>query len=240
MKNGGIMKKKIILFLLIFLVSVYVFADDVLKKADAYRNYSDDGFSFVYTLMEDKDETIMETYVKQGEKNCVLVVYRSPKKLAKRRIFVNDTTFWMYDSKMNSPIRISAQQMLSGQAGAGDISNIIFSKIYEIIDIEEGDFFINLELSIKQESSGNYPKVILTLEKESYKPLKALFYSATDVLLKTVNYTEYKVVEGKELLIGFEIINELNNKKSVIRLSDFDVLKLSDNYFSKEGMKLVK
>lgn len=242
--------KKLVFIFVIFFLSLFIFAEDerlysdansnvqILEKIDKYRNFSDDGFSFKYYIDADAE---MDVYVKSGDEKSVVIQYKAPKKYLRRRIFVDGSSFWMLDSNMASSIKISASQMMSGDASSGDITNLTFSKLYDLINIEESeDKGLKLFLDIKDSKSGNYPHIILYVDKDIYKPKMAELYSRTNTLLKTVRYTGFESIDGKEMLTAFEITNEMTKSKTNIRLTNYSEKTLNNRFFSKEGLRLLK
>ncbi|MGP1458745.1 MAG: outer membrane lipoprotein-sorting protein [Treponema sp.] len=234
--------KKIIAVFAFCLAGAEIFAENstILERIDAYRSFSANGFSFDYAVKEKDDESTMTVYVKSGDESSVITVYKKPAKLSGRRIFVENSLFWLFDSNMRAPIRISAQQMLSGQASAGDITNITFSKLYNIVSQTEQDGFTVLELEAKLKRNGNYQKIVLKTQGENYKPVSADLYASTGVKLKTINYDSYSISGGKEMLTSFSIANSLNNSVTKIEMSNFSEKTLPDRYFSREGIKNLK
>lgn len=214
--------------------------DTFLIEADAYRLFSKDGFSFEYTLIESGDLFTMNVYLHGTDKKKILSAYTSPTKLAGRKIFMDGNAFWLLDKRMKDPIRISAREMLFGQASAGDITRISFSDSYTVVKKEQSHGKIILNLEVLKGTDASYPFVSLEIHEHDYRPLKAEFFASSGILMKTIYYEHYETIQGKLLLVRFRMVNELNKEESSIELSNFKKETLHNRYFSREGMKALQ
>lgn len=226
-----------------FLVSPSLEAQDwdaLLKKSETYRTLTEEGFSFDYGLKEgdSTQAAAMRVFLKPGDPLTVAVKYLAPARYENRRILVGPGGFWLMDKGMNSPLRISPQQMLFGQAAAGDITRVSFSLQYTIVSGEEKADLITLTLEKKAEAEVPFPKVLLSLEKGSARPRIAEFYSLSGQLSKSIRYEKYDRMpehQGRELLTGFRIINELNKQETLVQLGRYAPVKLSEASFTRAG-----
>lgn len=236
------MKKKIFISILIIMQACFIFAQEnnILEKIDSYRLYSNEGFSFDYEIIEAKDTYKMKVFVKSGDADSILTIYREPVDLSGRKILVLDNSFWLQDNRMKSAVKISAQQMLVGQASAGDITNIVFSKLYNIIQSEVKDNIKILNLESKSKKGGNYQKIVLYIEEKTSVPLKAFLYSKNGLHIKTIEYSPLEIINGKPMITSFKIINELNTQVSNIQIKNFSKETLPDRYYTREGMQNLK
>lgn len=212
-------------------------AKEVLDEVDALRVYSEDGFAFDMIVTDNEDKvSFMRIYVNKYDES--ICAYQNGDK--GKYILLKDKSFWFYDKGMNSPIRISERQLLVGQASSGDITRIVFSELYDIMDFaEEGNEYI-LDLQAKKNGGATYDTVKLYVDKETSKPNKAECFSKTGIILKTIYYKEFKVIDGKDMLIGFEIVNELTKEASYVTLSTFKEEKLPASYYNKNYMRFLR
>ena len=214
--------------------------EEVLKQSERYREFSKEGFSFDYQLKEEgKSPQLLRVYIKPNDPGIVLVKFLSPANLAKRRILTTSDGIWMYDTGMRTPIRISDSQLLFGQASTGDISRIVFNLYYYPVSGSVEDSQIKLTLSKREGQKVSYPKVILYLDKETYKPLKAEFFSSSGVKMKTVVYEEYGEFDGKVLLKKFRVKNEISGDETTIELSNYSANRLPLSMFSKSALERI-
>ncbi|MCX7656075.1 outer membrane lipoprotein-sorting protein [Treponema sp. J25] len=211
-----------------------------LKEADRYRLFSEKGFSFEYRLTDKGETSTMMVYLKNTDRSVVLCVYTAPPELVGRKIFMDGNSFWLLDKRMQDPIRISARQMLFGQASAGDITRILFSDSYKVLEGKKDGPVIILELAAQPGKEISYPRVRLELNDADSRPVKAELYAATGTLMRTIYYEKYKTINNKILLTQFRVVNELNKEESIIELDKFEEKTLENRYFSREGMKALK
>jgi len=181
----------------------------------------------------------LRVYVKPNDPSTVVVKFLSPASLAKRRILTTHDGIWMYDTGMKSPIRISDSQLLFGQASTGDISRIVFNLYYYPVSGVVEDSWIKLTLSKKEGQKVSYPKVVLYLDKETYKPLRAEFFSSSGVKMKSVVYEEYGEFNSKILLKKFKVKNEISGNETTIELSNYSTKTLPVGMFSKSALERI-
>lgn len=209
----------------------------LLRQADSYRLFRAGGFSFDYVLNDGGTRTVMKIYLKRDDPHVVIGRYIEPPRLSGRKILVADNSFWLLDRYMRDPIRISARQLLFGQAAAGDITRLTYSGSYTVAS---GAFQGNeavLDLAAIPGAGATYPRVTLTLEKSTSRPLAAKLYGASGTLLKTLSYDSYASVGGKQILTGFKITNMLTGSTSTIILENYSDQTLPARYFSREGIR---
>ena len=212
-------------------------ADMIIEKVDSFRIYSEDGFAFDMNVIDNEDESsLLRIYVNEYDES--LCAYQGEDRGT--YILLKDNSFWFYDSDMNSPIRLSERQLLVGQASSGDITRIVFAELYDITNSEETENEYILYLTAKSNEGATYDSIKLYVNKENLKPIKAECFSRTDIMLKTIYYKEFDKIDGRDLLTGFEIVNELSKESSYVNLSNFNEEKLPSNYFNKNYMRYLR
>jgi outer membrane lipoprotein-sorting protein len=231
----------IIVFFCLGIISTnFLFALDAVKlldDIDALRVYSTDGFAFDMSVTDDEGAlSVMRIYVNKYDES--ICAYKNDAK--GRYILLKDKSFWFYDKGMNSPIRISERQLLVGQASSGDITRIVFSELYDISGSSDEEEIYTLDLQAKKNAGATYDKIKLYINKKDIKPVKAECSSKTGIVLKTIYYNDFKKIDGKELLVGFKIVNELTKESSNVELADFKAEKLPANHFNKNYMRFLR
>jgi len=216
--------------------------DKVLEKVDSYRNFSDNGFSFDFVVSEvqgnDTLKSTMRVYVKGTLK--ALCKYIKPEGMKGKFVLMDRDSFWFFQLGMNAPTRISPRQMLMGQASSGDITRIIFSRIYSIESFSKTGRQYVLKLRAIPGRGATYEKMVLYVKKSNYQPVLARCYSRTGILLKTIYYTKFDIVQGRKLLTGFNIVNEMNHETSRIKLENFSTKTLPSRQFNKDTMRFLR
>jgi hypothetical protein len=178
-------------------------------------------------LSKGNDRTVIRTLVPAMDKGQVLLM--------------RDRDLWIFMPSVSQPIRLSAAQRLTGQVANGDLARANFSGDYNptIIrnEIIENENFSVLELKAVDRSV-TYDKVILWVNKNNDRPLKAEFYALSGRLLKTCRYQNYKEAAG-----GFRptrLVMEdavVEGAKSLLDYSDLRIKDLPDRMFAKDYMK---
>lgn len=210
----------------------------ILKKADSFREYSPNGFSFDFELTDDEGErSIMKIFLHATDRDMSIARYKEPKKYSRRVVLALKNTFYIYDEGMRSPIRVTPREMLFGQAAAGDIARIGFDGMYSLEATEASGENSVLRLKAIKGKGATYDLVELTIRSEDNRPVRALCKGASGKLMKTIEYERYDLVDGKTLLTGFSIIDEGSKKTSRILLSNFRGETLPDSSFSVNALQ---
>lgn len=197
----------------------------IIQKSDKVRNA---GRSFYqqcsiteYVDAKKTDAMLVSIYSKIEENSGqyrTLVRIQKPKKDKNKLIMRNGNILWFYDPNSKASMQISPQQRLLGQSSNGDVMASNFALDYEVElketqrikggDKKEHDCY-RLELkAINNDVS--YPLVEYWVEKETFYPIEAKFYTKSKKLLKDVYFRKYKevlgVVRPTEVLIfnGFD------------------------------------
>lgn len=226
------------LFCLLPVISSEV--EDILRHIDDLREFNKNGFVFDFIIEDLNDvnteKSVMRVFV--NNKSESIAMYTGSDK--GKYILLKDKSFWFFDNGMNSPIRISPRQLLLGQASTGDITRIIFTDLYTVDKMEKSDNEYIIHLTAIKGKGATYEKMILFVDKKSLIPIKAETYSKTMVLLKTIRYLEFKEIDGKTMLVKFEILNNNTNEKSLVRLDNFSIDTLPSHYYNKNFMRFLK
>lgn len=151
---------------------------------------------------------------------------------------------WYYTPKARRPIRISRQQRLIGQVSNGDVVAADFHYSYESNLISEETIsnkaYYKLRLS-RRWPFVTYPKILYWVEKETYHPFKAEFFSSSDRLLKRAYYKDYRMALGS-LRPGEIVIEEGLQKNNYTRMLYFDAQfkDVPDSYYQPSYLIRIK
>lgn len=211
---------------------------EVLERVDAYRGFSSKGYAFNFRTVEDGETTVLKVYTKGSEK--AVIKYIEPKDLRDQFILQTGRSYWLIESGMSAPIRLSPRTMLFGTASSGDITSTVFSEQYKVKSIEsvEQDRLIKLQAISKK--GATYENIELLVRGDNYRPISAKCFSRAGIQLKTVFYTEYNEIDGKQLLTHLEIRDDVNNKSSLIDMYGFEEIDLPARHYSRNYMKNLK
>ena len=190
----------------------------------------EDKIAIYEILMKGQDKTIIKTLAPEADKGTSLLMLRYD--------------LWVFMQTISKPLRISLQQRLFGEAANGDIARANFSGDYtpelmDIVTIKEKLFYL-LELTAINENV-TYHRVRLWIMKDTYYPLKGEFYAVSGKLLKTCQYTNYKMILDKMRPSRLVLDNPLiAGQRTVI---DYDNMSLDDfpeKMFTQDYMKKLK
>lgn len=181
-------------------------AHEIIIRSDRVRSPRQ-SFHYLLRLMEYKEgdmvrEQLMAVNVRfvlptpdvPGDAKA-LVRFLEPRELRYDKMLAVYDQLWYYTPKARNPVRISRQQRLIGQVSNGDIVAADFHYSYQSIllgedVVEEKQCYI-LEL-VRRWDFVTYPKIIYWVEKETYYPVRAEFYSSTGRLMKRSVYKDFR------------------------------------------------
>ncbi len=145
---------------------------------------------------------------------------------------------WFYTPELRRPIPVSRQQRLVGQISNGDVIVTNFDYAYDSTLLGEeacGPHLCYKLALVRKTEEVTYPKITYYVEKESYRPWKAAYYSLDDKLLKEVLYQNYQMTLGKVRPMRI-IVREARHGKghSVMEYSNVRFESLPESHFSRE------
>lgn len=187
-------------------------AQKILAASDAIRN-PDQSFSLTTTLIEyrngkETDTTVLQVYSKvtpdSGQFRS-LIRFISPPRDRNKIMLKDGNELWFYDPSSEASIRISPQQRLMGQAANGDVVTVNFAEDYRATldgeeDIRDGEGHKRhcYKIALAASAQGvTYDHIVMWIDTQNNRPVKAKFYAASGRLLKTAYYRHYKKELGK-------------------------------------------
>jgi outer membrane lipoprotein-sorting protein len=214
-------------------------AQELLKGADHHRGLQSSFSANVRALVQDGDDKSESIYsVKVQDNDNSLVEQISPERSQGRKLLMKGLDMWLFTPQVKKPVRISLQQRLTGEIANGDISRTNYAQDYDATIASE-DAALKakvLDLTAKDKRV-TYHKIKYWVEKGSMRPLKAEFYALSGKLMKTATFSEFKKVEGQDIMTKVLIQDALVEKKrSILIYSKQKLEKFSDSLFNKEQM----
>ena len=220
-------------------------AETLLQNMDFLIAAPKDKEANVLMIIKDKNGTIKEreASLKQKGKYKKLYRYTKPEKQAGiATLSLPNNVIWLYMPAFGKAIRISllskSQAFNGTDFSQEDMSGIPYSERYNPVLIsEKNDPNYQLLLSPKSKKS-KYSKIILTMDKTNYYPIKMDYYEKGDKLIKIANYN-YQKQGAYWFAKEVEMTTVLKKHVTTIVLSDvkFDQ-GLSDAIFTIENLKL--
>jgi len=198
----------------------------------------------VLMLITDKSgkEKKREASLKQKGKFKKLYRYTKPEKQAGiATLSLPDDVIWLYMPAFGKAIRISllskSQAFTGTDFSQEDMSGTSYSERYNpiLINANEPDFY-TLELTPKSKKT-KYSKIILTIDKTNYYPIKMEFFNKSNNYFKLATYS-YKKKNNYWYAKEVIMTNVLKKHSTSILLTDvkFDQ-GLDDEIFTVENLK---
>jgi hypothetical protein len=249
------MKKILVVFLSVFisiLFSVHqgfsITAEDILVNVDNNRSVSTNFELTIY--MEDyrkgvlSETTTFKGFVKGEDKS--MVAYTEPSNMKGRKILMIKDDMWIFIPDTKKPVRLTSSQRLLGQASNGDVLKVRFSYDYSavlaaeetITDINSGSrSCYKLDLTA-QRSGAAYHNLSLWVEKDTYYPVKAVFFALSGRKMKTAFYSGVREMEGKKIITRTTIYDEvIKDNYTTIENKNERTVDVEDRYFNKEYLQ---
>jgi outer membrane lipoprotein-sorting protein len=232
--------KRLILLILILLIAAPVYAEDpetILERSDAYRG-SFDSFSIDVELTSVEgtrsESSKVRVYGKGPDRS--VVEFLAPAREKGRFLLMLRDAMWIYLPSSSRPIRISPMQRLMGQASNGDVARTSFSTDYTAGTVTEEDDEWVLELAAR-DSSMSYKRVRLWVDRATFEPRRADFYTASGKLLKRAIYTKFGIMAGRRVVTEVEIEDLLRSgNRTTMRYANLVARNNPDRMFTKDAL----
>jgi hypothetical protein len=215
-------------------------ARELLAKADEIRTPAGD-FLTTITLSEYRnrklsDRSTVNVYAKQarepGQANN-LVRFVAPKREVGKLVLRNGLEVWFYDPASKASIRLSPQARLLGLASVGDVAAKIVAHEVTEDDARKPRNAVKLHLTAERQDVP-YAQVDYWIEEETYRPIKAQFFTDEGRLLKSAYFRRYKTVMGEARPTETVIIDGLDSEWiTVVRQDDARPKEIPRNWFQR-------
>jgi hypothetical protein len=178
-----------------------------------------------------------------------LASYIGPPRDVGKLVLMNGDNMWFYDPASKASIRISPQQRLTGQASDGDVLTVNLAHDYDANilgeeTIQDADHAAKnvWHLDLKASTSeAMYSHFEYWVEKNTFHPVKAKFFSDSGRVLKIAYYRKYEVQLGEERPTETIIIDAVDtNLVTKIAASDFRAEAVEDAWFQREYLPRFK
>lgn len=215
----------------------------VVEKADQIR-FPAEGFqvdvTIATTLADKSSETRKYRVLSKGNENSVVMV-TEPAADRGQIMLMKGRDLWVFMPEVSQPIRLSLAQRLTGQVANGDLARANFAGDYfpritggETIN---GEHYHVLELKAVDRSV-TYQRVVYWVNKKTFWPLKAEFYSLSNRLLKRCRYEDFQPMAGKTRPTRLVMEDALKEGElSVLSYAGMKLRDLPDKIFTKDYLK---
>ena len=179
--------------------------------------------------------------------NKALVSCTGPLAQKGNLLLLKDLEMWLYIRSTAKAMRITPLQRLSGSVSFVDMARLNWTENYsidslEVVKLSGGNkanaYLLHLH-AISLDIS--YRKIDLWVDMNDKRPVRADIYLSSDKLYKTVLFTKYQTIAGKEINTQIEFTDHFNKgRKSVINFSRVQRERaLPENYFIKEWLPAI-
>ena len=218
-------------------------AQDIVRRADEAR-FPREGFEVLVNIRtldsgRVKEERVFKVLSKGNENTIVMTL--EPASERGQILLMKGRDLWLFLPRVSQPVRLSLAQRLIGQVSNGDIARANFSGDYnaKLVGTEKlaKDTAYVLDL-VAVDRSVTYQRVRYWVSQATLRPLKAEFYSLSDRLLKTCDYTDYGQLGGNVRPTRLLMTDAINKgEQSVMVYSTMKQRELPDHIFTKEYLR---
>ena len=236
---------KTIILIVLFSISLFAFsANDIIKNVQ-HNIQSDSGYSNVTMVVTTSrgDRTMkMESWNRGNEKSFIKILY--PKQDNGITFLKIDTTMWQYVPKIEKTIKIPSSMMMQSWMGS-DFTNDDMSKESSIVDdyiptiTSEDAQNYTLTLIPKLDAPVVWGKIIMTIQKEHFIPLKAIYFDEDGKEKRVLEYSDIKIVGTRYFPAVMTLIpSDKENNKTVVTMDEinFDT-PIEDSRFTMSALK---
>jgi outer membrane lipoprotein-sorting protein len=254
------MSKSILIALISFVSSLASASpptpQEIVAAADAARN-PQQPFRVTLTLVDydharERDRVALAVYAKTDADRHQfrnLVRYVGPPRDAGKLVLLDGSKMWFYDPASKTSVRISAQQRLTGQASNGDVLTVnlahdFTAKLIGDETIKDADHHErqawHLDLSAATDDA-IYNRIEYWVERDTYRAIKAKFYSDSGRVLKIAYYRKFAAVLGSDRPTETVIIDAVDtNLVTTVIASDYAAKEIPDAWFQRDYLPRVE
>lgn len=158
---------------------------------------------------ERREQAAVRVYLQpSGEQGAKLIVFEEPASLRGSTFLTTGRDTWMYKPGLRSPLRMSVQQRLFGDASVGEAAGLIFSLDYHVRQVSaedlDGEPTWRVELEAKSPSVP-YPRATVWLGQRDGLYRRAVVYSVSGMPLKQLDYEQWGTVSGRFALVRLAV-----------------------------------
>ena len=217
--------------------------EQIVENADHIR-FPTTGFQVdikITTTKPDRDPEIKEYRILSKGNERTLLMTTAPAIDKGTILLMKDHDLWAFLPNLSQPVRLPLSAKLTGEVSNGDIARANFSGDYEptLLGTEEieKETYYTLEL-IAARRGVTYKRVLYWVNKATFRPFKAEFYSVSNRLIKTCHYQGYKTIAGEVRPTELVMVDAVTRKgRSVMDYRNMRLRKLPDKVFTKQYLK---
>ncbi|MEY4630971.1 MAG: hypothetical protein RIQ81_1091 [Pseudomonadota bacterium] len=217
-------------------------AAEVLEKAEAIRNPTDD-YSVDVELHDKKDGKVdvrkYESFIKGRDK--ALVKFVEPVSESGTRVLMTGPDMYVFVPTSAKPVRVSANQKLTGNAAYGDVARLSFVGNYKaehkgMEKVGGKDAYV-LDLNSLPGRPVTYDKILYWVDAKTMYPLKAHYMTQSGKVIREGTFEDYADVFGVQRPRTFVLKNALRTDHvTVLKFSNPKKKSMPDLMFEKQNL----
>lgn len=233
-----------LLFILCFAGSAFAqTAEEIIAKSEDHIKGKTCRGTFSMTVVTPHYTRTMEMESWWIGNEKALIVIRSPKKEAGNKTLKIGNELWSYLKNTETTIKLPPSMMLQSWNGSDftndDLvreSNLAEDYFQKIVGEDEigGVKCWKIELMPRPEAPVVWGKLLYWVRKRDYLPARVNYYDEKDVLMRSMEYSDYRKIGGRMLPTQWAMINKAKEgNKTELSIEDirFDIA-ISDRVFS--------
>ncbi|HLO76393.1 MAG TPA: outer membrane lipoprotein-sorting protein [Magnetospirillum sp.] len=172
-----------------------------------------------------------------------LIRFLAPPRDRGKLMLMENSRLWFYDGASKASVRLSLQQRLMGQSSNGDVLTVNLAKDYSgtlvgeetIKDSARSDRDCwHLNLTAISESAV-YNRIEYWVERETYNPIKGIYYSDSGRMLKLVFFRKYQMQLGNVRPTETVIIDAIDPKQvTIMTFTDYRFQDIPEAWFQRD------
>lgn len=213
----------------------------ILGNMEYLRGFRGTGFHFTADVITVEDGNASDQHqldVKISEKGYALIEVLAPKNQRGRRTLLRDSDLWLYLPSSANIIRIAPLQRVFGSASIADVLNVSYLNGYTVLSSRKSANGKLLQLRLKsKDARTSYARIDLDYDLVADRPVESRHYSASDRLLKTIQYKVFRNYAGSPKVEKIVIVDGIR-KSSVVwmKMSEYGKATYPDSMFTKTAL----
>lgn len=215
----------------------------IVERADRIRFPREDFEVEVRITNDGQDQAVKQRHYRIMSKGVDDTVVSTLEPVSDRghTMLLKGRDLWVFMPSISQPIRLPLAQRLTGQVAYGDLARANFTGDYTATQLRTesigGKDHYVLELTAV-DGGVTYHRVVYWVEKGTYRPHRAEFYTLSGRRLKTCRYEDFKSLGGEERPTRLVLEDALRGEeRSVLEYGNLQIHELPDKYFTKDYLK---
>lgn len=213
----------------------------ILGNMEYLRGFRGTGFHFtaeVITVENGVNSDQHQLEVKISEKGYALIEVLEPKNQRGRRTLLRDRDLWLYLPSSANIIRIAPLQRVFGAASIADVLNVSYLNDYTIQSSHKSTDGKLLQLGLKSKDVGaTYARIDLDYDLVTDRPVESRHYTASERLLKTIQYKAFHDYAGGPKVEKIVIVDGIRASSAVwMKMSEYEKATYPDSMFTKTAL----